>query len=161
MEEIREQLSEHITQWDSCVEVVAGATGMESEEAELRLAEATRWKAWAVVKSELARKYIKTVIPSVEEITESFTWLQSEPLLLNQEQLEVAVRDYAEIYLRTPAANFRKAKNVAPRKFRQNPDDFCQLVRNRPRALGLTYNCADDGCASECGSCWVTFENSS
>lgn len=160
LDEIREHVSEHIVQWESCVKLVAGATGMDKEEAELRLAEATRWKAYAIVKSDLARKHIKTIVPTVEDVTESIAWLQGEPLQLNREQLQAAVRNHAETYLRAPAANFKNAKNTAPRKWRQNPDEFCQLVREEPRVLGLTYNCADDGCASECGSCWVTFGNS-
>lgn len=162
---IREEISEHLDEWDKCVDLIVEATqqGMSREEAELRLAEATRWKAWAIVTSEMARKYLKTVLPTADALTESLEWLQSEsgPLKLSPEQLQLAFRDYSETYLQGPAQNYKKALNVAPREWRDHPEDFNQLVRDQPRAMSLTYNCLDDGCAANCGSCWVTFRNSS
>ena len=33
------------------------------------------------------------------------------------------------------------------------------LIQNDPNVLQVTFNCGDEGCQSECGSCWVTYEN--
>jgi hypothetical protein len=136
---------------------------MERIEAELRLAEATRWKAWAIVTSELARKYIQTTIPTIDKMNQTLDWLQqSGPLQLTPDQLQTAIRNYPETYLNDPATKYKRALNVAPREWRgENQKDFDQLVRDQPRAMCLTYNCVDDGCQAECGNCWVTFRNSS
>jgi len=160
LDTIRQELADHLEGWDSCVAIVATATGMDSQEAELRLAEATRWKAWATVTSDIARKYTQTTIPKPDEINETINWLQAEPLALTQEQMVAAIRRYPETYLKSPADNYKKALNVAPRQWRQSPEEFAKLVREQPRVMSLTYNCEDDGCQSECGSCWVTFRNS-
>ena len=170
-EQVQEQPTERsiLEEWESCVQLIVQETGMESSEAEVRLAEATRWKAWAIVTSELGRKYIQTVLPTVEQLIQAFQWLQQQqggPLQLTRDQLVYAIRTYPETYLLTPERNFRRALNVAPREYRDtnnnnNEYDFVQLVKDQPRAMSLTYNCADDGCAAECGSCWVTFRNSS
>ena len=77
---------------------------------------------------------------------------------MNTDQIRRNVEQHPEIYLREPNVMYRKVLGSAPRKYR---DDSALkfLIETDPTVLQVTFNCGDEGCQSECGSCWVTYEN--
>ena len=146
--------------WNECTDVLVNALDgafPTAADAELLLATAFSWKAWATCTSDLTRKYIQTEIPSPDQLKHSLSWLMEEgPLSLSSDQAFLAIQEYPKVYLTTPAESYKKSLNVAPRSFRTNEDTFVELIKQKPAAIQFTYNCEDEGCQSNCGSCWVT-----
>jgi hypothetical protein len=125
------------------------------EEAELCLADAFGWKGW-VKASSMTKRYQRTKMPDAVKIIEALEWLREGPLELNEEQMQSSITKYPKTYLDAPNESYRKALGTAPRKYR---DHLKELVRQDPTVLQVTYNCDGEGCSSECGSCWVSYEN--
>jgi hypothetical protein len=125
------------------------------EEAELYLAVAFGWRGW-VKSAEMTKRYHSPVLPDAVKICEALEWLRAGPLELNEEQMKSNIAKYPKTYLDAPNESYRKAMGTAPRKFR---DHLKELVHQDASVLQVTYNCDGEGCASECGSCWVTYEN--
>lgn len=148
--------------WEESVRIVAdrfpgpGASD-DDDEAELCLADAFRWKAWASA-SAMARRYQKPTLPDGDRLREGLDWLRDGPLEMTDEQVRNNIRRYPGIYLREPDALYGKVMRSAPKKYR---DDAVlkQLIEMDPNILQVTFNCEEEGCQSECGSCWVTYEN--
>eukprot|EP00980_Cylindrotheca_fusiformis_P003631 scaffold814_cov100-Cylindrotheca_fusiformis.AAC.13 len=160
---IREAIQESeddtaIAIWDECVDLVSTKSGLSPELSELALAKANGWKAWIKVTSKFAKKYMKTYIPDKAKLETALTWSLGSPLSLSSEQLSRAIRDYPEVYLSDPASNYEKALSVAPKQY-QDPEKFISLALADPSVLGCTFNCVNLGCSSECGNCWVSYEN--
>jgi len=145
--------------WKSATETLSTSIGIDLPEAEASLAQALNWKSWAVCKSNIARKYIKPLNPDVEIVKSSLQWLREGPLALDSTVLRKAILEYPQAYLTSPEATYKQALSVAPSEYK-SPDVFRELLLKDPAVLQCTYNCADDGCASECGNCWVTFRAS-
>jgi hypothetical protein len=146
---------EHV--WNESAETLAESISIELVEAEACLAQAWKWKNWAVTTSKIARKYVKTVEPDQEALKTSLNWLKDGPLALNHELIRDAILKYPEAYLACPEQNYKKALEVAPLEY-QDPSEFRDLLLKDPSVLLCTYNCADGGCNSECGNCWVSFK---
>lgn len=163
LETVREGISEAGFQdlWDKSVEIlVDDSISIDTVQAEACLAKIWRWKSWAVSTSKIARKYIKTVQPDPEQIKTSLSWLKEGPLELGNDAhltlLREAILNYPEAYLLNPEGNLNQALSVAPQEYR-TVSSLRDLLLKDPSVLQCTYNCADDGCASECGNCWVTY----
>ena len=144
-------------QWEECVSLILTKTGLDDKDVvEMAYATALNWKGWAM-SSEGMRKFIpKPYGPDVEKLEAALAWLNGEPLSLSSDQLSFAIQEYPRTYLVDPKASYDKSLSVAPDDY-QDRTAFTELVRQDLKALGNTYNCADGGCASECGSCWVTY----
>lgn len=142
--------------WKESTQVISELFECE-EEAELCLATAFNWRAWAKA-SDTMKRYQKTRLPDATKIQEALTWLKEGPLELNGNQLRNSIRDYPNIYLVEPMTFYRKTMGSAPRKYR-DPSILKELITDDPNVLQVTYNCDGEGCASECGSCWVSYEN--
>ena len=140
-------------EWDKSVAVLSEAMGAGSEEAERILADALGWRAWASA-NEKFRRFQIPVAPDAAKLEESIAWLKDGPLKLDEEQL-VANSTSPKVYLQGPDVAYRKAKGAAPKKF---ADTFDELVLKDPSVMECYHNCSDDGCASECGNCWVSYE---
>jgi hypothetical protein len=125
------------------------------EEAELYLADAFGWKGWAKA-PEMTKRFQRPKLPDAVKVIEALEWLREGPLELNEEQMKSSIAEYPKTYLDAPNESYRKAMGTAPRKYR---GDLKELVRQDPSVLQVTYNCDGEGCASECGSCWVSYEN--
>lgn len=157
-------------------------------QAEDCLAVALNWKRWAIVTSPIARRFIQTVPPSAAALAASLQWLLRDgPLAANaaaananaaanttaaaaaadccggvtivvpREVLQAGILQYPEAYLVAPQRNYERALKTAPSAYR-DPDQFRALLCRDPSVLQCTYNCADSGCNSDCGNCWVSFE---
>jgi hypothetical protein len=125
------------------------------EEAELFLADAFGWKGW-VKASAMTKRYHRPKLPEAVKITEALDWLREGPLALNEEQLQVSIAKLPKTYLDAPNESYKKVLGSAPRKYR---DQLQELIRQDPYGLQVTYNCDGEGCNSNCGSCWVSYEN--
>lgn len=142
-------------EWEKSVAVLAEAMEIDDgEEVERLLAEALGWRAWAAA-SDKFRKFQRPVVPDASKVDEAIAWLKDGPLQLDQEQLVTAIKTSPKVYLQGPDVAYRKAKGAAPRKF---AEIFNELVLQDPSVMECYHNCADDGCASECGNCWVSYE---
>ena len=119
------------------------------------LADAFGWKAWAKA-SERTRKFHRPKVPDPEKLKDALAWLRDGPLALNDEQVKASILKAPKTYLDAPNESFRKSLGTAPRKYR---DNLIELIRLDPTVLEVTYNCDGEGCASECGRCWVSYEN--
>jgi hypothetical protein len=125
------------------------------EEAELCLADAFGWKGWAKA-SATTKKYHRPKLPDAIKIMEALDWLREGPLALNEEQLQVSITKFPKTYLDAPNESYKKVLGTAPRKYR---DQLQELIRQDPFGLQVIYNCDGEGCGSNCGSCWVSYEN--
>ena len=141
-------------EWEKSVAALSGAMKVDSEEAERILADALGWRAWAAA-NEKFRRFQKPVAPDNSKLKESIAWLKDGPLKLDQEHLVAAISTSPKVYLQGPEVAYRKAKGAAPKKF---ADTFDELVLKDPSVMECYHNCSDDGCASECGNCWVSYE---
>lgn len=159
---VREGLQEACQEdaWDEATRILMESTRFSNLDAQDCLAQALNWKNWALCRSKIAKRYIKPKPPpDAQTLQVALEWLQSEPLNLNDPgELQIAILSSPESYLLCPEDSYQKAIQVAPSKFK-NPSDFTRLVLANPSALGCFYNCVNSGCNSECGSCWVSFEN--
>jgi hypothetical protein len=158
-EAIQESADENsVVAWNECLELVSSKSGLSPELSELALAKANGWKAWVKVKSKLAKKYMKTSIPDKAKLEAALDWSLSGPLSWSQEQLARAIDSAPDVYLLDPAATYAKALSVAPEPY-QEPEKFIVLALQDPSVLSCTFNCVEQGCSSECGNCWVSYEN--
>ena len=121
------------------------------------LSDAYRWKAWAVASTTM-RKYQRPTMPSPDDLRASLDFLADEPLQLTPDQILANVRKYPQIYLREPEKSYKKVLGSAPRRYRSD-DVLKQFIEHDPNVLQVTFNCDGEGCQSECGSCWVSYEN--
>lgn len=155
-EGIAEMTGGNLEDWHAAVAVVETILDDNSDDAERVLADATRWTAWARA-GKMARKYIKPEQAiNAAQLQESLDWLQTTgPLNLTLDQVKQAIRQYPQLYLMDPAAKYKKVMEVAPRQFR---DSLRDLILEDYSVLQFQYNC-DNDCISECGNCWVTFQN--
>jgi hypothetical protein len=144
-------------EWERSVSLLMEETKLEDMEViEMALATALNWKGWAM-SSEGMRKFIpKPYAPDANKLESALAWLKGEPLSMTQGQLGVAIQELPRVYLVDPESMYAKSLSAAPKEYK-DPAAFTALVLEDFRALGNTYNCADGGCASECGNCWVTY----
>ena len=91
----------------------------EESEAELYLADAFRWKAWASA-TEMTRKYQRPVLPNADKLQEGLNWLRDGPLEMTDEMIRNNIRQYPGIYLREPNVFYKKVLGSAPRKYRKD-----------------------------------------
>ena len=160
LSEIRDEILERegqLESWDGCAQIVSEILLDEEEDAELYLADAFRWKAWASA-SDMMRKYQKPVLPDEKVLQEGIDWLRDGPLGMSDHQIRDNIQQYPGIYLREPHTLYKKVVGSAPRKYRDD-DMLKRLIENDPNILQVTFNCDGEGCQSECGSCWVAYEN--
>lgn len=158
---VRQALAEegsHLEDWDASVDFLASFLETDNpQDAALCLATATSWKSWAIA-GKFARKYIQTVTPTPELLQHAVTWLEEGPLALESSLIHEYIRQHPHIYLMEPDVLYKKALGAAPRKYR-DPAVFRECILRDPTVLQVTYNCEDEGCAANCGSCWVTYSN--
>ena len=157
---VREGVAEKdaLDEWNSCVEFLAGDIGVDHLQAEILLAAALEWRGWARVTSALARKYMKPKTPDLQQLQTALSWLREGPLALTDSAiLKEAIEKSPTAYLVDPAAAYAEALDTAPAKYK-DADAFQALLMEDPSVLECSYNCVDDGCASECGNCWVSYE---
>jgi hypothetical protein len=153
---IREAISKTNDQgaeiWDASVEILP------EETAESVLMKAYGWTAWAKA-SEKTKKYHRPKLPDPKQIQDSLRWLQTGPLHISQEEhilLTNMITTCPEACLLRPQDQYKSCRETAPRSYR---DQLVDLIRNDPSVFELSYNCDGGGCASECGRCWVSYEN--
>lgn len=170
--EIRNEIVERggedeLRTWEECVQILSdlfqqvdnneGEGGGEGTIAELYLSDAYRWKAWATA-SETMRKYQKPTLPAPDALRASLAFLAEKPLQLTPSQIIDNIQKYPQIYLREPQASYKKVLGSAPRKYRSD-ETLKRFIEHDPNVLQVTFNCDGEGCQSECGSCWVSYEN--
>ena len=148
------------TAWEESMQCLVVAISLEQDEftttvAEACLADAYGWKAWAKA-SDKMKKFHRPKVPDPEKLKDALAWLREGPLGLNDEQVKASILKSPKTFLDAPLESFRKALGTAPRKYR---DNLVELIRLDPSVLEVTYNCDGEGCASECGRCWVSYEN--
>jgi hypothetical protein len=139
--------------WRESLQVLSGL--IEDDDAELYLATAFGWKDWAKAPAKMKQLKDK-VLPDPAKVQEALVWLTEGPLELSEDQVRRSIQEYPRLYLVDPKELYRKVNGVAPRKYREL---LKELIQNDPNALQVTYNCDGEGCASQCGSCWVTYAN--
>jgi len=145
-------------QWFQCVEFLQEDLSISSQQSEILLAAALEWRGWARVTSALARKYMSPKLPNLDQLRTAMEWLREGPLELTDGALLLdAVQKSPKAYLVDPEAAYRQAIETAPTQYK-DADAFKTLLLDDPSVLECSYNCADDGCNSECGNCWVTYE---
>mmetsp|Transcript_10436 Transcript_10436/g.23183 ORF Transcript_10436/g.23183 Transcript_10436/m.23183 type:complete len:221 (-) Transcript_10436:136-798(-) len=157
--EIREAIAEADGEqaWKESAQLLSDLLDSSEEEAELYLADAFRWKAWANA-SDMMKRFQKPTLPNAEKVREALSWLKEGPLEMSDEQVRSNIRDYPGIYLVEPIQSYRKVMGSAPRKYR-DAAVLKELINDDPNILQVTYNCDGEGCQSECGSCWVAYES--
>ncbi|GKY91345.1 hypothetical protein MPSEU_000106700 [Mayamaea pseudoterrestris] len=125
------------------------------------LAEAFGWKKWVLSSSTLRKYQTQPIVPSVESLEETMDWLLQGPLQLQKDPalLQTCLLKYPALYIKDPQTLYRRAIQSAPRAYR-DAAAFRTLLRQDPSVLDVFYNCGDedDGCASNCGNCWVTYQ---
>lgn len=143
--------------WKESVATLSSRIEIDLEEAELLLADAKKWKGWATA-GKIAKRYIKPEIPDVNELNELLDWLtESGPLQLDQEQLRTSIQELPKVYLADPQNTYKKTLKAAPKDYK-DPSVLKEMILKDPSVLQYTYNCdEEDGCASECGNCWVSY----
>lgn len=158
LDKVREEVSQAGVkdEWKDATQLLSESLDIDLEQAEACCAETWNWKSLAMCPMKSARKYVQTSTPDSQQIQASLEWLKEGPLKLNDEQLRECVLETPQAYLASPESTYKQALKVAPKDYR-NPEDFRNLLLKDPNVLQCTYNCADDGCNSECGNCWVSF----
>ena len=157
---IRESSADDEKIWEEAIDIVSNMSGMKTSESEMCLAKAFGWRAYVVVTSKFARRYIKTSIPDTQQLKQALEWSLSGPLGFTQDRLKMALALNPDVYLIDPSSTYETVLSVAPKEY-QDPEAFRELACEDPSALGCTFNCVDSGCSSECGNCWVSFANKS
>ena len=124
--EIRNEIIERegqLQSWEESVQIISDLfkedESLEESEAELYLADAFRWKAWASA-TEMTRKYQRPVLPNADKLQEGLNWLRDGPLEMTDEMIRNNIRQYPGIYLREPNAFYKKVLGSAPRKYRKD-----------------------------------------
>lgn len=143
--------------WKESVEILSELFESSEEEAELVLADAFRWKSWALA-SEMFRRYQKPLLPEKDEVKEALTWLRDGPLKLTDDQIRKNILSHPQIYLVEPEKAYKKVLSSAPPMYR-NVTALKFLIDGDPSVMQVWYNCDEEGCQSECGSCWVAYKN--
>ena len=144
-------------EWNASVEMLQNAmTEVDVEEAETILANALGWRSWAVV-SEKMRRFQRPITPDSEKLATALKWLSDGPLAMDKTQTVAAIKASPKVYLIDPEGTYKKAISAAPKDFKDE-DTFKALCLEDPSVMECTYNCEDDGCASECGNCWVSYK---
>lgn len=158
LETVREGLAEMGLEndWNAATAFLSESISIELPEAEDALARAWNWRSWAVVKSKIARKFIKPLPPNLQQVETALAWLREGPLAVPDAVLARGVRENPDVYLLEPEAKYGQALAVAPEEYR-DPETFRETLLQAPSMLGCTFNCVDTGCNSDCGSCWVSF----
>lgn len=144
-------------EWEESAKVLSELFESSEEESELVLADAFRWKAWAMA-SGMMRRYQKPVLPEKDKVIEALGWLKDGPLELTDGQIRSNILSHPQIYLVEPDKAYKKVLGSAPRKYR-DATTLKFLIEDDPTILQVWYNCDEEGCQSECGSCWVAYEN--
>mmetsp|Transcript_21828 Transcript_21828/g.48840 ORF Transcript_21828/g.48840 Transcript_21828/m.48840 type:complete len:228 (-) Transcript_21828:196-879(-) len=154
---VREGVTEAggIEEWEKSISILSATVDVDSEEAETMLAQALSWRGWAIV-SEKMRRFQRPISPDAAKLEDAIAWLRDGPLQLDQSQLVAAIKSSPKVYLVEPAVTYKKAVGSAPREYR-DADVFKAMVLNDPSVMECTYNCDGEGCASECGNCWVSY----
>jgi len=132
-------------------------SSLSQEEVELLLATTFRWKAY-VKASSIMKKYQYPTLPDPAKIKQGVEWLKEGLLEMSMEQICKNIQSLPHTYLKDPEGSYKKALGSAPKKYR-DASTLKALIEHDPAVLGITVNCADEGCASECGSCWVAYGN--
>jgi hypothetical protein len=160
---VREEINERglTADWQACVQILQDTPSLQlqdEEQAEILLAAALEWRGWARVSSALARKYMKPKQPNPEQLQAALTWLTTTDgsLDLMDEVLRGAVQANPTVYLVDPAAAYQQCLESAPQPY-NSPQALVELIQEDPTALQYNYNCKDEGCNSECGTCWVSY----
>lgn len=157
---VREGIAEKqaTSEWQECVKFLATDLDVSEEQAEIWLAHALEWRGWARVTSALARKYMDPQLPDLKKLRAALTWLREGPLgLTDLAVLREAIEKSPKAYLVDPEAAYREALDTAPPQLK-DPEAFKELLLDDPTVLECSYNCVDDGCNSECGNCWVSYQ---
>lgn len=159
LETVREGIAEAglSDDWDEAAAFLSDAAAIERREAEDSLARAWNWRGWAVVKSQIARRFIRPAPPDPRQLQTAIRWLREGPLAVPDTALVRGVREHPDVYLISPEEMYGKALEAAPEEY-QSPDAFRETLLRTPSVLGCIYNCVDTGCNSNCGSCWVSFQ---
>jgi hypothetical protein len=142
--------------WQESIDIISSILPPES--AESVLMKAYGWTAWAKA-SEKTKKYHRPKLPDPKQLQDSLLWLQTGPLQISKDEhrlLTTMITTYPEAYLLRPRDQYKSCLETAPRSYR---DRLVDLIRNDPSVFELSYNCDGGGCASECGRCWVSYEN--
>jgi len=164
---VREEINERgfTEAWDACVGILSKQDSMalsSRDEAEILLSAALQWRGYARVSSALARKYMKPREPNPQQLKTALDWLLVEgPLTAitsswSPLELLQAVQAAPTVYLVDPAKAYDDCLQSAPKPY-NTPETLLELVRDDPTALLNNFNCADIGCNSECGTCWVSY----
>lgn len=159
LDRVREGVVEagHEEEWNKSCALLVETLGLDEVDAMHYLAQATNWKSWAVTTSNIARKFIKPKTPDTEKLKSNLEWLMAEPLSLDADFVQKGVSLSPVAYLMDSSEIYKKALDTAPSKY-SDAESFRTLLLKDPTALQNTYNCADTGCNSECGNCWVSYE---
>lgn len=164
LERVREEMlgAGFEKEWQEAVRILTSRLASSSLEsvpaAEDALAVALNWKRWAIVTSPMARKFIKTIPPNATELSASLDWLLDQgPLasVLSQQAMQTGILQCPASYLLSPQVNYQTAFKA----YAGDLDRFHAVLSLDPTALQCQTNCAETGCQSDCGSCWVAFSN--
>lgn len=155
------------SRWKDTAAVIADGIGRDPHEAEMLLARAYGWKAWA----ELNRpSYLRPKLPpGPDEVRKAINWLTGAPLQLTREQLAAALNNSPKVYLSEPERSYAAALESAPEMFGE-PGAFRELLLREPQVLDLTWNCERTDpasrpldawgeaihCDGQCVHCWRT-----
>jgi hypothetical protein len=143
--------------WEESIAELSSSVSINVEEAENCLAEALGWKSWAKA-SKSFRRYQKPKQPDATKLREALVWLREGPLQLNADQLRSVIKVKPKVYLMAPEETYKAVLKNAPKEYK-DPSALNALILDNPLVIECTYNCdiGEDGCASECGNCWVTY----
>jgi hypothetical protein len=162
IDRVREGIKEagHEEEWNKCIAILMTLQIQDRYEAEHYLAQATNWKSWAVTTSAIARKYITLKVPDSVQLQQNIDWVLNELKLPIDLVSQHAIPKAPVAYLVDPKATYHKSLAAAPKnkQYKTSPEAFRDLILQDPTALANTYNCADTGCNSECGNCWVSYQ---
>jgi hypothetical protein len=148
---------ENLDAWEESITELSSEMSINVEEAEHCLADALGWKSWAKA-SKSFRRYQKPKQPDANKLHEALVWLREGPLQLNDNQLRSVIQDKPKVYLMAPEETYKTVLRNAPTEYK-DPSVLNAMILNDPLVMECTYNCnvGEDGCASECGNCWVTY----
>jgi hypothetical protein len=170
LERVRQGILEagHQEQWDKSVQLLTnrtidGQVLLSLDAAQDVLARTWRWKAWAIVTSPTARRFMPAPVPpNATVIADALAWLcDSGPLasIWSVSALRAGLMQCPHSFLLAPQASYQSLVcHIAPDVYRSNPQAVLELLRTKPTLFCATANCADVGCQSECGTCWVSLE---